>query len=286
MTGRELLGLLNAVAEENGRTNLGLVAAGCAFWGIVAIFPAISAVIAVFGIVADPGIVETQLELMEDVIPPAPYELFSQQLSALLAARPDRLGWASALSFGFALWSARAGVAALMLGLNSIHERPNRGNIRHVVVAMTITFGLIGAAVVSLLAVIVVPIVLAFLPLGTAATWALEAARWLIALAVIQVGLAVLYRYGPNARGERHPWVTPGAVMVMVFWLITSILFSTYLSNFGQYNEVYGSIGAVIALLFWLWISAYLVLLGAALNKVLRLRRRRRRSEERARHAL
>jgi len=261
----------NALAMAD-QANLGLIAAGVAFFAMFAIFPALAAIIAVFGLVADPSIVESQLELMRDVIPTEAFYLFDAQISRLLGARADTLGWATALSTGVALWSARAGVAALMRGLNAIKGEPNRGGIGHYAVALLLTICLVGIAVIALLIVVIAPIVLAFLPLGGVAALALEAIRWSVALFILLAALGLLYRFGPNTVDVRTGWVSPGAIVVVVVWIAASVGFSAYLRNFGSYNEVYGSIGAVIALLMWLYISAYLVLLGAVLNVVLHRR--------------
>jgi len=257
------------VAVLADRVHLSLIAAGVAFFGMFSVFPAIAALIAIFGLVADPYIVEAQLELMREIIPTDAYTLFDRQITRLLGARAETLGVATLVSTAIALWAARAGVGAIIQGLNAINGRPNRGGVRHYLVALLLTFALLGICVTALLMVVVAPIVLALVPLSEQTEWILEIFRWIVALGIVQAALSVLYRYGPNRRGERMHWLTPGASLVVVLWIVASIGFSAYLSNFGRYNEIYGSIGAVIAMLFWLYISAYLVLLGAALNVVL-----------------
>ena len=276
--------VMNRVMEDIDRMNLGLIAAGCAFFGMVSIFPAIAAIIAIFGLLADPVVVIDQLELMRDLMPEAAYTLIADQAEALIEARSDTLGWASGISLMIALWSTRAGVDAIMRGLNEIHGRPKRAGFKRMLVALMLTISLVGVAIVALLAVVVTPIVLAFLPLGPYQVAIAELLRWSVALGVLIVGLGILYRFGPNARGARPGWFTPGAGIAVAGWLIASVLFSVYLSNFANYNRFYGSIGAVVALLMWFYITAFLVLMGAVLN--LRLSRRAaRRSEERARLA-
>ncbi len=264
---RQALRVLSWLGAEIDRTNLGLIAAGCAFFGMVAIFPAIAAVIALFGLVADPVVVGEQLDLLRDLMPPEAFALFERQTLALLAARSDTLGWASGLSILLALWSARAGVLAIMRGLNNIHDQPNRTGLWQAVVAFALTIGLVGLALSALMLVVVAPVALALLPLGPAAAWTAEALRWTLAVAVLLAGLGLVYRYGPNSPGEMRPgWISPGALAALTLWLAGSLGFNLYLANFGNYNEVYGSIGAVIALLIWLYLSAYIVLLGAVLN--------------------
>ncbi len=255
-----------SVYTQAGERHIGLIAAGVAFFGMFGVFPGIAAVVAVFGLVADADIVADQLALMEDVIPEDAYSLLQGQLEALLTARTDTLGWATLVSVALAIWSARAAVAALMGGLNAIEGVPARGGLRQVFVAINLTVCLVALAVVALVAVVVVPVIIAFAPIAVSTAWVLEFIRWSIALAVLFGGLSLLYRFGPNLRGARRPWVTAGAGIVVVVWVLSSAGLGYYLTNFGSYEAVYGSLGAVIGMLLWLYVSAYLVLLGAVVN--------------------
>ncbi len=261
-------GAIGQVAAMADRTHMGLMAAGIAFFGMFAIFPALGALIAIFGLVADPVVVEEQVAVFEDVMPPGAAELITDQVHRLVTAQSGTLGWATVLSLLLALWSARAGVASLVQGLNAIHEIPNRGGLLHALVSILITLSLIAIGLTGLFAVIIAPILIALAPIANATSWLLEAIRWLVALASLLMALGILYRFGPNGR-VRLAWVTPGAVLVIILWLAASALFSAYLSRFDSYNEIYGSIGAVVALMMWLYISAFLVLLGAAFNEVI-----------------
>ena len=260
--------------------HLTLISAGVAFFGMFAIFPGMAALISVFGLLADPMVVSDQLQLMEDVIPADAMGLFGAQLDRLLAARTETLGWTTAISTALAIWSARAGVAALMRGLNVIHGEESRSGLRHYAVALLLTICLIGISVGALLVVVVAPIALAFLPLSEFAGTIIAILRWVAALFILLAALGLLYRFGPNSKNARLDWITPGAFLVVVSWIGASAGFSTYLANFGNYNEVYGSIGAVIALLMWLYISAYLILLGAVLNVMLSRRGQKRGPDE------
>jgi membrane protein len=251
------------------RAHLGLIAAGIAFFGIFAMFPALAALIGIFGLMADPIVVESQLDLMEEFIPADAYTLLYDQVHALITAQTGTLGWATVLSTTIALWSARLGVASLVQGINAIHGIPNRGGLWHAVISITLTLSLVAIAILALFAVIVTPIILALLPLPPFMGWLFEALRWLVALGSLLLALGILYRYGPNGQ-VRMAWVTPGAVLVIVLWLFASAGFSLYVGNFSSYNEIYGSIGAVVAMMMWLYITSYLILLGAAMNVVLR----------------
>lgn len=261
--------LLKQLNDLRSDRKMGLIAAGVAFFGMFSLFPGLAALIAVFGLLADPAVVLDQIELLSEIIPGDVFVLLNDQMTGLLSARPDTLGLATLVSVGVAFWSARAAVAALMQGLNEIFGAPDRSGVRHIMVALLLTAGLIGVAIVALLMVVVAPVALALLPLGPVAAIALDLTRWAVALLVLMAALGLLYRFGPNRRGHRLGWVTPGAALAVIGWLAASYGFSAYLSNFGNYNEVYGSIGAVAALLMWFYISAYLVLLGAGLNAVL-----------------
>lgn len=258
--------ILMAVWKAAGEKHLGLIAAGVAFFGMFGIFPGIAAVIAIFGLVADPVVIAEQLDLMRDIMPPDAYWLISTQVNRLILAPSQALGWATAVSIALALWSCRAGVGALIGGLNAIAGQRVRNSLWQVAVALMLTVALVFLAIVALTVVVIVPIGLAFIPVANSTAWLLEAIRWVIALSVLILGLSLLYRFGPARIGSRGRWITVGAVVVVILWIAASVGLSFYLTNFASYNEVYGSIGAVIGLLLWLYVSAYLILLGAALN--------------------
>ena len=261
--------VMRQVADDLSEKNAGLISAGVAFYGLFAIFPGLTATIAIFGLLADPVVVGEQLDLMTSFMPPEVFALFEGQINGLLNARSEALTLATVISITMALWSVRAGVAALIRGLNAIFDRPNRRMARQLMVAMLMSVSLVAVAIVALLMVVVAPVLIAVVPIGADQEFLLDLTRWAVVLLVMLVGLGILYRYGPNRRGQRLGWFTPGAFMVVMMWLIMSSLFSIYVANFGNYNEVYGSLGAVIALLFWFYLSAFLIMFGAALNVAL-----------------
>ncbi len=258
--------VLTAVWKTASEKHLGLIAAGVAFFGVFGIFPGIAAVIAVFGLVADPVVIVEQLTLMEGIIPPDAYRLLSSQINRLVQAPTGALGWATVVSIALALWSCRAAVGALIGGLNAIAGQRVRNGFWQVIVALLLTIALVSLAIVALTVVVIVPVALAFIPMAISTAWLLEALRWLIAIGVLMIGLSLLYRFGPARIGGRGRWITIGAFVVVVLWVAASTGLSYYLTNFASYNEVYGSIGAIIGLLLWLYVSAYLILLGAVLN--------------------
>lgn len=245
---------------------LGLIAAGVAFFGVLAIFPALAAVVAVWGMFADPQAVAASMADLAEFLPPDAFDILNAQVEGLVLAPPGRLGWATALSLGAALWSARAGMAALVAGVNAAFGTENRGGIRHQVAAFGLTLAMVAAALVALTAGLVLPLVLAWVPLGPFEASLLQLSRWSVAPLATIIGIGLIYRYGPNLGGRRPPLLSLGLAVAVALWLAASEGFSIYLTNFGSYNKVYGSIGAVAALLMWVYLSAYAVLIGAAVN--------------------
>jgi membrane protein len=259
-------GALRAVFAKIGRNNLGLIAAGVAFYSMLSIFPALAALIAVLSLIADPEVVVIQLEEIRELMPDDVYEILNAQIVGLVSTSSDTLGWTGLVSIMVALWSARAGVGAMIHGLNVVHDREGRGTLRHFLRALMLTVALVGVGIVALLAVVIAPVILSFFAFGAFSSVIFDLVRWGIALAVILTGIGLLYRFGPNRRPRRTRMITPGSIFAAISWAALSIAFSHYVSHFANYNEVYGSIGAVIAMLVWLWISSFLVLLGASLN--------------------
>lgn len=248
------------------QAELDLIAAGVAFFAFLAIFPAAAAVIAIWGFIYDPAVIRQEVGLLKGFLPPDAYTLVAGQVEALLSVNSGNLGLATVLSILLALWSARAGVAALIRGLNAIHHLPNRSGHWHQLRAIVLTFVLVGLVLASLVMAVVLPLVVAFLPLGHNEPAALADSNLLLGVlaAVLAVGLA--YRLGPNYGAVRPPLFSWGLLVAVVLWVLATRGFMLYLANFPSYNRVYGSIGAVAALLMWLYVSAYAVLLGAAVD--------------------
>ena len=261
-----------AAARQIGRNKLGLISAGVAFFAMLSVFPGLAALIAILSLIADPAVVVAQLEELRGLMPEDVYNILNAQIVGLVSTSSDTLGWAGLVSVAVALWSARAGVAALMQGMNEVYGTQARATWRHYARALLLTVSLVGVTVVALLALVVAPVVLALFPLGSTASIIAEVLRWVIAISVVFAGIGMLYRFGPNRRPTRTQFLTLGAIFAAFSWACVSIAFSYYVTRFGNYNEVYGSIGAVIAMLIWLWITSFLVLLGAALNAELEAR--------------
>jgi membrane protein len=259
-----------------GEKNLNLIASGIGFYGILATFPSIAAVIALWGFVADPALVAAQVSEFTSLLPEEVATLLTSRVAELVAADGTTLGWAGILSVGLALWSSRAGIAAMIVGLNAVYGERNRGGVRHLLVAFGLTGSLMLLSLACFAALVIAPIALKFLPLGPFGTFIAELLRWCVAVATVLMALGLLYRYAPNRRGvARAGWITPGAISATILWALATWAFTVYLQNFANYNKIYGSLGAVIVLLLWLYISAFVCLLGAALNAELELQQKK-----------
>jgi membrane protein len=280
---RELWDAFGRALEELNQRNIGLIAAGVAFWGMLAIFPGLAAIIAVWGFFADPLVIDEMLKVLAEFLPAEAFRLIDRQVMRLATANNSTLGWTTLVSTGAALWWSRAGTEALIRGLNAVYRRSNRVGVRQWLAPIGLTLAIVGVSLVALASVVIMPIVLAFLPPGTWTQTLLSASRWGIAALVMVMGLGIVYRYGPNRDGfRRGPWLTPGVFVALFIWIAASYGFSSYIQNFNRYNEIYGTLGAAVILLLWLYISAYAVLLGGALNA--KLERNARRRLEREKH--
>ena len=265
---------LKAALVDISEKNVSLIAAGVAFYAMLSLFPALAALVTILSLISDPVVVIAQLEDMRGLLPDDVYDILNDQVVSLVTTSTGKLGWAGAASVLVAMWSARAGVGAMMIGLNSVYSERNRNAARHYLLALMLTFTLVMVGLIALITVVIAPIVLSFIPLGVFGYFVAEIIRWSIAILVLLAGVGVLYRFGPNRRAARIGWLTWGAVFAVFSWAVVSIGFSYYVANFGNYNQVYGSIGAVIAMLVWLWISSFLVLMGASWNAQVELRTR------------
>lgn len=273
---RQVWDFVVAVWLRMGDGHFGLIAAGVAFFAMFAVFPGLAAAVALWGLVADPGVIAGYLTVAERFLPPEASTLVHDQVMGLILAPRDALGWTTFLSLGIALYSARAGVSALVQGLDVVHRSRPRSFLWGWAVDFILTAALIGALFVALLTVVVVPILLSYVQFGTFEAWLTKVLPWGAMFLLVLTCLSILYRFGPNVPGGyRSPWFTVGVLVAAVGWASVSIGFSIYLANFNSYNAIYGSIGAVIILMMWLYLSVWAVLLGGAINAELDARMRR-----------
>ena len=264
---RQIWHFFVAVWTRVAEGHFALIAAGVAFYAMFAVFPGLTATIAIWSMVADPGVIGEYLAVAERFLPPEAAKLVHDQVTGLLTAPRAVLGWATALSVLVAIYSARAGVSALVQGLDVVHRAVPRRWLRGWAVDFMLTAALIGALIAALVTVVVVPVLLSYVPVGTFSAWLTSVLPWGAMFILVLTCLSILYRFGPNVPGGfRSPFITVGVLVAALAWAGVSIGFSVYLSNFNSYNRIYGSIGAVIILMTWLYLSVWAVLLGGAIN--------------------
>src|SRR5215208_4983541 len=233
----------------------------------LAIFPAIAAFVSLYGLVADATTINQHLALLSGVLPAGAIEIIGEQVKSLTSKAGSTLGFAFFFGLALSLWSANAGMKALFDALNVAYdEEEKRGFFALNLASLTFTLGAIAFVLLAVGGIVVIPIVLNFIGLGPVVEWILWLARWPALLLVIITGLAVLYRYGPSRDKAEWRWITPGSIFAALVWIVASMLFSWYVSNFANYNETYGSLGAVIGFMTWMWLSTTIVLVGAEVN--------------------
>jgi membrane protein len=266
------LGIATRIFARLGAQNIGLLAAGIAFYGLLSVFPGITAVVALGGLVMDPAVLMTQSETLSQLLPDAGAEIVLGQLREVAEAESRSLSIAVLIALAVALYSASRAVENFIKGINMIYgETEARGFLRLKALTLGLTLALIFGLVFAVFVVAAVPATLAFLtPEGWGAALAFVL-RWPILFGFGTAGIAVLYRYGPSKRLLRWRWLTPGAVLACALWVAGSLGFSLYVQSFASYNETFGALGGVIVLLTWMWLSAFVVLFGAALDAELDL---------------
>jgi membrane protein len=259
--------ILLRVYHDIDKNHLVSIAAGVTFYSILALFPAMAALVAVYGLFADPTAIATHLDTLSGVLPGGGLQVVGDELKRLTSQPGGTLGLTFAVGLATALWSANAGIKSLFDALNLAYSVPEkRGFIKLNAVSLAFTAVAIGFALLALAAMVVQPIVVDYLGVTNAADAAIRWLRWPVLLVVVMLGLAVLYRFGPNRADAIWRWVTWGSAVAAVLWLLVSALFSWYAAHFGSYDKTYGSLGAVIGFMIWIWISTLVVLLGAEID--------------------
>jgi membrane protein len=262
--------ILGAVWAEMSRDNVSMMAAGVAFYALLAIFPGLSAAISLYGLVADPAAIEQHLASLAGVLPAEALKLISDQVHALVSAPPGKLGIGLVVSLALAIWSATSGTSTLMQTLTIAYEQDDaRGLLQFYAVAIGLTLGLIVFGLIALALVAGVPVALNWMHLPDAWNERVSFIRWPILAALVLFGLGLLYRLAPHRKQPRWEWLRAGTVGATVLWLIGSAGFSIYVARFGSYDRTYGSLGAVVVLLMWFYVTAYIILAGAELNSEL-----------------
>jgi membrane protein len=253
--------------EEIGEDRLLALAAGVVFYGLLALFPAIAALVSSYALFANPSTIGNHLATLQTVMPPGAYGIVQEQISRIVSNGAGGLSLTFFASLALAIWSANAGLKSIIDALNVVYGvKERRSFIRLNLVSLTMTVGAIAVLLLAIGAVVVQPIVMSYLPLGSFGATLIAWLRWPAVIVLLMSGLAMLYRFGPNRDRPRWHWIGVGNVFAIVAWLVGSLLLSWYLGNFAHYDATYGSLGAAIGLMMWLWITAIVVLVGAELN--------------------
>jgi len=242
-------------------------AAGVVFFGLLAVFPAITALVSCYGLFANPSTIGDNLQTLSLMLPEGSFQIVQDQVARVLMKGHTALGAAFLFGLVLAVWSANAGVKAVIDALNVVYEeREKRGFIRLNLLSLAFTSAGIVALLLMVSAVVGFPLLLGHIGLEPESRIIVSLARWPLLLAILLTALALLYRFGPSRRPSRWQWLSIGTLAAALLWIAGSSLLSWYLSNFGNYSATYGSLGAAIGLMMWMWMSAIIVPCGAELN--------------------
>lgn len=253
--------------REANADHVPLLAAGVAFFGFLALFPALIAFTLIWGLVADPAKVADQTSGLTASLPSAAKQLLVDQLQQLASAPSQALGWGTLFTLLLAIWSASGGIGNLVTAITIAYdEEKKRGAVRGKLVALGLTVGAIVFMAVIAALVAGLPVLFGLVHLTGPLRWIAEVVRWVVVAALVMVALAVLYRVAPDRDAPKFRWVTTGAAVATVIWVVASGLFSLYVSLVGSYAKTYGALAGVVILLLWLWLTSYAILLGAEIN--------------------
>ena len=262
--GKELLRRLYTNISDH---HIFTLAAGMTFYTLLAIFPALAALVAIYGFFSNPTAISAHIDTLSGILPGGAIEIARNQLTHVASKGGQTLGVAFVLGLVVSLWSANAAMKGLFDTLNVIHgETEKRSFVALNAISLLFTGAAIVFALLAVAAVIVLPVALKYVGSSEAADTIVRIGRWPALFVALALALALIYRYGPSWETQRWRWITWGSASASVLWLAASVLFSWYTANFGSYNATYGSLGAVIGFMTWLWISATVVLLGAELD--------------------
>ncbi|MBD0292382.1 MAG: YihY/virulence factor BrkB family protein [Jiangellaceae bacterium] len=259
--------ILKRAWKEAKRDSVPLLAAGVAFFAFLALVPTLIALVLIYGLISDPEDVTRQIESFGEALPSEAEELLSSQMESLAATSSGALGIGVLVSLALALWSASGGTGNLITAVNVAYdEEIKRGFIKTRLLALGMTIAAIIFVAVAVALVAAIPVLVDTLNLPRWVEVLIGIGRWVGLVVAVMVALALLYRWAPDRDSPKMRWVSLGAIVATVLWVVASVGFSLYVDNFGSYGKTYGTLAGVVVLLLWLWISAYATLLGAEIN--------------------
>jgi membrane protein len=259
--------MLYGALTDSITDRMSLAAAGCAYYATLALFPAISSLVSVYGLMFNPAAVEQQLLVLRHIVPAPAYVLIEDRIRQLVIAPSGSLSIGLAVSFVLTFWSASTGTRAVLSALNVAHDEPERrGYVRFQLTALTLTVAAVLVVTVGIALLVFMPAVLSFVGLSHYAGGLLQVAAAVLLIGLFGASLAVLYRLGPSRPPPPAEPTLPGVVLATALWLIASLLLSWYVANIRSFGATYGPLGAVVGIMLWFWVAAYAALLGAELN--------------------
>ena len=261
--------------DEVGEDRAFLIAAGVTYYMLIALVPALAVFVSIYGLFSDFKSVNAQVDILVGILPPGGVDLIRGQLQRLTAASHTQLSLTLAGSIVVAFWSGGAGIRALIDAMNVAYDVTERRPFLQLnLLALAFTLGMLAAAILFVGVVVVMPAVLHIFDLDRQLEWLVKAASYAMMLVILLVSLDVLYRFGPYRLREKWHWVTPGAAFAVIGIAVVSVGFSWYAGNFSNYNATYGSLGALVGFLTWMWLSMSIVIIGAELNAEIEHHRR------------
>lgn len=259
--------ILKRVYAEVNDDRVMLIAAGATYYLLLALFPALAAFVSLYGFVADPSTIAEHVAFLGGLLPRGGLDLIKSQLDALAAQNESALSIGFATGLAIALWSANSGVKTLFDAMNIAYdETEKRGFFALNLWSLMFTLGAIVVGILLIVSVGVVPALLALLRLDGWTEAIISFGRWPVMLVFVWFGITLIYRYGPSRERAKWRWLTWGSALATLVWIAVSIGFSFYLQNFADYNATYGSLGAVIGFMIWVWLSVMILIVGAELN--------------------
>lgn len=255
------------ILRKMERDRITVLSAGVAFYALLALFPAIAAVISVWGLLFDPFTAGQQLRELSQILPPSAAQLVNQQTQSVAENAAQTGGIAALVGVAVAIFVASKGVRGLIVGLNVVFgEEDQRSRVLRSLVVMALTFGLVVMTLLTLGFIALVPFVVDVLEVASPLDQLINWLRWPALLVVMSQVIALLYRFGPYRKEAHWEWINAGTLVATFLWLLGSGGLSLYVRYFSHFSELYGSLGAVVMLMLWFWLSAFVVLLGAEIN--------------------
>lgn len=262
---REVLG---RVWTKTSDDNISLMAAGVAFYAFLAFVPLLGALVMIYGLIADPSTIADHMRAIIRLVPKDAAKLILDQIVSLVTASTGKKGLGLLVALLVSIYGATRASGAIIMALNVVYEQHERRSlVRTTLISFVMIIAAIAVALVGLLAASVLALLGKWADrLGEVATVAIGAATWTIAAGLAMAAIGAAYRYAPDRHDARWRWISAGSALATLLWLLATLVFGAYAATIGNYNATYGSLGAVVVLLMWLWVSAYAILLGATVN--------------------